>query len=67
MVAPGTKKVTVAMAGVGPLDLVLATVQSPGPFYVRNAVPATGKLTITINKSAAASPVRVAFFVISSP
>jgi hypothetical protein len=67
MVAPGTKKVTVVMAGVGPLDLVLATVQSPGAFYVRNAVPATGKLTITINKSAAATPVRVAYFVITPP
>jgi hypothetical protein len=66
-VASGVKKVTVNLAGVTATDMVLATVQQTGGFYVKNAVAASGKLTIYLNK-APVSPqtVKVAWFVISA-
>jgi hypothetical protein len=66
VVPSGAKKVTVTLAGITPTDLVLATVQSSGAFYVRNAVPGAGQFIIAINKAPTApATVTVAYFVIS--
>jgi hypothetical protein len=66
-VASGKKAVAVSLAGVAATDIVLATVQQTGGFYVKNAVAASGKFTIYLNK-APVSPetVKVAWFVISA-
>ncbi len=67
VVASGQKKVTVTLAGVTPTDFVLATVQSSGSFYVKNATAGSGKFSITINKAPTApKTVTVAYFVISA-
>ena len=62
-VAAGAKKVTVTVAGVVPTDTVLATVQSSGSLYVKNATAGTGKLTISISK-APTSPLIVGYLVL---
>jgi hypothetical protein len=66
-VPSGAKKVTVNLAGVTSTDMVLATVQQNGAFFVKNAVAASGKFTIYLNK-APTSPTTVilAWFVISA-
>ena len=66
-VASGKKAVSVSLAGVSPTDMVLATVQQSGAFYVKNAAAGSGKFTIYLNK-APTSPttVVVAWFVISA-
>ena len=58
---------TVTLAGISGTDMVLATVQQTGAFYVKNAVAGSGTFTIYVNK-APASPatVKVAWFVISA-
>jgi hypothetical protein len=67
VVASGQKKVTVTLTGVTATDFVLATVQGSGAFYVKNALAASGKFTITINKAPTApATVTVAYFVISA-
>ncbi|MDP9331337.1 MAG: hypothetical protein M3P11_11945 [Actinomycetota bacterium] len=66
-VASGTNTVSVSLAGVTATDMVLATVQQGGVFFVKNAVAGSGKFTIHLNK-APVSPatVKVAWFVISA-
>jgi len=64
-VPSGVKSVTVTLAGVTATDMVLATVQQKGSFYVKNAVARSGQFTIYLNK-APTSPVKVAWFVISA-
>jgi hypothetical protein len=66
-VASGQNKVTVSLAGVTATDMVLATVQQSGGYFVKFAKPASGSFTIYINK-APVSPatVKAAWFVISA-
>ena len=67
VVASGQNKVTVSLAGVTATDMVLATVQQSGGYFVKFAKPASGSFTIYINK-APVSPatVKAAWFVISA-
>jgi hypothetical protein len=66
-VPSGKNTVSVSLAGVTATDMVLATVQQGGAFYVKNAVASSGKFAIHLNK-APVSPatVKVAWFVISA-
>ncbi|MDP9225072.1 MAG: hypothetical protein M3P18_14730 [Actinomycetota bacterium] len=66
-VPSGANKVTVALAGVTSTDMVLATVQQGGGFYVKYAKAGNGQFTIQIN-TAPTSPttVKVAWFVLSA-
>jgi hypothetical protein len=66
IVPSGAKSATVTMAGVTTSNMILATVQQAGGFYVKYAVPAAGSFTIAINKAPAApQTVKVAFLVLS--
>jgi hypothetical protein len=66
-VESGKKSVVVNLAGVTSTDMVLATVQQTGSFYVKNAVAGSNKLTIYINKPPTSpATVKVAWFVLSA-
>jgi hypothetical protein len=67
VIASGQQTVTITLAGVTTSDFVLATVQSSGAFFVKNASAGSGQFTININKAPTApATVKVAYFVISA-